>query len=564
MLDYKIVIDPDTGEEIIETNLTGKNLLTTSLLNKGTAFTQSERRELKLLGKLPAGIESLSDQVRRTKQQYMQYSTAMQKNIFLNNLHDKNEVLFYKLVSENLAEMMPMIYTPMVGAAVKKFSHEFRQPRGLYLSYPDKDHMEAIFENRTHPYIDVIVVTDGERVLGIGDQGVGAMDIPIAKLKLYSLCGGMNPFHCLPIMLDVGTNNQYLLNDPLYLGWRHERITGDAYDDFIDKFVELVKKKFPKAFLHWEDFGRDNARRILEKYQDQHCTFNDDMQGTAVVTLSAILTAVKRKKQKLSDQRFVVYGAGTAGVGIADQLLDALQREGLSQEQALKHFWLIDREGLIVTGMDMLGFQTRYARPADEPKGADLETVVNRFHPTVLIGCSSQAGAFTETALKTMTKNCPHPVILALSNPNECAEAQPEDILRWTEGHAYVAMGSPFEPVEYDGQKITIPQCNNALAFPGIGLGVVASRAKRCTDNMLWAACQALSDFNANKKDPNCPILPTLGEAPEVAEKIAIAVAKQACQEGLATAIDNIENCEKIIQDMIWTPYYRPIRPVTH
>ena len=561
MLDYKIVIDPESGDEIIETALLGKSILTTSLLNKGTAFTQTERRNLHLLGKLPAGIESLSDQVRRTKQQYLQYTTPMQKNIYLNNLHDKNEVLFYKLVSENLAEMMPMIYTPMVGAAVKKFSHEFRQPRGIYLSYPDAEFMEEILDNRTHPQIDLIVVTDGERVLGIGDQGVGAMDIPIAKIKLYILCGGINPFHCLPIMLDVGTNNQYLLNDPLYLGWRHERISGEQYDAFIDKFVQLVKKKFPKAFLHWEDFGRDNARRILEQYQDELCTFNDDMQGTAVVTLSAVLSAVKRMKQKLTEQRFVIYGAGTAGVGIADQLLDALQREGLSYDDALRRFWLIDRNGLIVTGMDMLSFQARYARPIEDPKGANLETVIQQFHPTVLIGCSSQAGAFNEKVLKTMAQYIQHPVILPLSNPNECAEAQPDDILAWTDGRAYIATGSPFDPVVYNGYTINIPQCNNALAFPGIGLGVIAARASKLSDNMLWAACQALSDFYPHKENIECPILPTLGEAPDVTKKIAVAVAKQACRDGVATVIDDIEQCEEIIQNMIWAPYYRPIRP---
>jgi len=548
MLQYEIHRDAITGEEWIETDLRGKELLTTYLLNKGTAFTQQERLELGLLGKLPAKIEILDDQLKRAYRQYKKYKNNLQKHIYLNNLHDKNEILFYKLVNAHLVEMIPIIYTPIVAKAVQEFSHEFRQPRGLYISYPDRDKIEFILDNRTHPELSVIVVTDGERVLGIGDQGVGAIDIPIAKLMLYTMCGGINPYYTLPIMLDVGTNNKKLLKDPLYLGWRHSRIHGAEYDRFIEKFVRALQKRLPNIFLHWEDFGRDNARRILERYQHELCTFNDDMQGTSVVTMSAVLTAVGQIGSQLCEQRVIIFGAGTAGVGIADRFVDSLMRQGVSKHRAREQIWLIDREGLLVREMtDLMPFQLPYAREAG--RGQLLEEVVSQVKPTILIGCSAVKGAFTETIVRKMAAQNLRPIIFPLSNPNEYAEATPADLLAWTENRALIATGSPFSE--------SIAQCNNAFSFPGIGLGLIAAKAKYLTDNMLWAACQALSQCAPVGHD--APLLPPLKEARNVAFKIAVAIVDQARQEGLASINPDLSS-EQAVKSILWEPFYRPIR----
>jgi len=550
MLDYKMVKD-DKGFEWIETELRGKELLTTYLLNKGTAFTYEERCALELLGKLPARIETLEEQIVRAYRQYKKYRSDLQRHIYLNNMHDKNEVLFFKLVTEHLAEMLPIIYTPIVGQAVKNFSHEYRQPRGLYISYPDQDKIDFILSNRTHPEISIIVVTDGERVLGIGDQGVGAIGIPIAKLILYTMCGGINPYHTLPILLDVGTNNEKLLKDPLYLGWRNRRIRGEEYDRFIERFVTAVKQHFPNSLLHWEDFGRDNARRILEKYRQDLCTFNDDMQGTAVVALAALLNAVKRLKSNLSSQRVVILGAGTAGVGIADVIVEGMNREGLSLSDARERIWLVDKEGLLTKGVEeIMLFQVPYVRK--EGQKLSLEELVNEVKPTVLIGCSSATGAFTESIVRNMAAFTERPIIFPLSNPNEKAEASPFDLLVWTGGKALIATGSPF-----NGQ---FAQCNNAFSFPGIGLGLVASKATRLTDSMLWEAVKTLC--SCAPSEDNSPLLPELSQARDVAYKIALAVTKDACRSGFSKL--PIEDCEKAVQETLWEPYYRPIRPISN
>ncbi|MBX9706028.1 MAG: NAD-dependent malic enzyme, partial [Gammaproteobacteria bacterium] len=486
MLDFTVNKDSKTGTETITTSLAGKPLLSTPQLNKGTAFTYEERHAFNLLGKLPARIETLEEQVQRCYKQYSSYVTPLKRNVFLNELHDTNHVLFYRLLQQHLAEMLPTIYTPIVGTAVKEFSAEFRRPRGLYLSYQERDAMDEILDNRSNPEIDLIVVTDGEGVLGIGDQGIGGMDIPIAKLMVYTLCGGIDPTRTLPILLDVGTNNEALLNDPLYLGWRHPRLEGQEYDDFIEKFVRSVNKKFPKVFLHWEDFGRNNARRNLERYQNTLCTFNDDMQGTGVVTLAALLAAVKVNHQSLKDQRIVVFGGGTAGTGISDQIVDALMREGLTKEEARAKFWMIDRAGLLTQDMkDLTPFQYVYARDAAELADwtlahgsvVTLADVVHHIKPTVLIGCSAVAGAFNEAIIKEMASYQDKPIILALSNPTERAEAQPVDIYQWTDGRALLATGSPFDDVTFHGVQVRIAQCNNAFVFPGLGLGLIAVQA---------------------------------------------------------------------------------------
>lgn len=567
MLDFKCCRDENNSEYIL-TSIAGKLLLSVHQLNKGTAFTEEERHEFSLLGKLPARIETLEEQVKRSYKQFENYVTDLKRNIFLNDLHDTNQVLFYKLVSQHLAEMIPFIYTPIVGMAVKEFNTEFRRPRGLYLSYLEKNRMDEILNNRSNPEIDVIVVTDGEGVLGIGDQGVGAMDIPIAKLMVYTLCGGIDPNRTLPIQLDVGTNNQQLLDDPFYLGWRHPRLKGQEYDDFIDRFVTGVRKHFPNVFLHWEDFGRENARHNLERYQDKMCTFNDDMQGTGVVTLAALLAAVHAKGEKLKDQRFVIFGGGTAGTGIADQIVDGLKREGLTEAEARACFWIIDRAGLLMTDMkELTRFQQIYARNPQDISGWQLDSsdkimladVVRNIHPTVLIGCSAVAGAFTESIIKNMVAHVKRPIILPLSNPTERCEATPQNIYEWTEGKALIATGSPFNSVNYKGKQIGIAQCNNAFVFPGLGLGIISVKAQRLTDDTLWAACEALSRYAPIMQNPEAPLLPTLDDAQEVAIGIAVAVATQVIKEGNAMFIPNIDLKTHLV-NLMWEPRYLPYK----
>lgn len=529
----------------IETILTGKNLLTTPQLNKSTAFTSEELQTFGLLGKVPARIETLEEQVKRAYFQFSEYGDDLQKHIYLNNLHDKNQVLFYKLVSEHLTEIFPLIYTPHIATAVQQFSHEFRQPRGLFLDYENRHQIDFILSNRTNPDIDLIVVTDGEGVLGIGDQGVGSINIPIAKLMVYTLCAGISPLKTLPIYLDVGTNNPTLLSDPYYLGARHPRVDQKKYDEFIDLFIKSIHKNFPNAFLHFEDFGRNNARRVLDQYQDKICCFNDDIQGTGAVALAAVLAAVKKSGKTLDDQKIVIFGAGTAGTGIADQIYRALLRHNVSEKMAREKFWLVDKDGLI-TGeqSDITPAQKPYIRP-DSKKLVKLIDIIHEVKPTILIGCSAQHSAFTQDVVEAMAKYNTHPIIFPLSNPNEKSEATPEDLIRWTDGKVLVATGSPFKPVIYKNKTYTISQCNNSLVYPGIGLGVLAARPKLFTDDMLWSACVALSQIDSDG------LLPVLSQARESALAIAVAIAKTAGLSGDLTTQ---------IKKQMWEPKYVPLR----
>ncbi|KTD23398.1 malate oxidoreductase [Legionella lansingensis] len=570
MLDFRLVRDEQTGELIVETSICGKPLLTTPQLNKSTAFTQEERQAFGLLGKLPHRVETLDEQVKRAYLQYASYSTRLKQNIYLNNLHDKNQVLFYKLISKHLGEMLPTIYTPIVGTAVKRYSHEYRQPRGLYITHLDKNHIEEILNNRSNPEIDLIVVTDGEGVLGIGDQGIGGMDIPVAKLMVYTLCGGIDPTRTLPVFLDVGTNNQDLLNDPLYLGCQHPRINTEEYDDFILAFVNAVHKYFPKAFLHWEDFGRSNARRILDKFQDKLCTFNDDIQGTGAVTLAALLAACDVTGKKLDDHRIVVFGAGSAGTGISDQIVDAMVRRGLSLEEAYERFWLIDRQGLLIdSDLELTEAQKPYARKANEiadwcchsREYPSLTDTVRQIKPTILIGCSAQPGAFSQDIIEIMSSTCERPIIFPLSNPDDRCEAQPRDIMTWSKGRALIATGTAFPAVEYQNRLLEIAQCNNALVFPGIGLGILAVEASKLSKKMIWAAAEALSEFSPCKKESFLPLLPSLDEAQTVAKQIALAVAHTAIKENLAQRNQKAD-LEKVIKDMFWEPRYLPFKKI--
>ena len=555
---FRSITDKNAKVLYLETNALGSALLTTPKLNKGTAFTESERQQFKLRGKLPYSIESLQQQERRVYQQFLKKENNLEKHLYLRSLHNTNEVLFYKLVSQHLTEMLPILYTPTVGKAVEQFSQEFQQPRGLYLSYPDKEHIDEILENRLNPEVDIIVMTDGEGVLGIGDQGIGGMDICIAKLMVYVLCAGVNPNRVLPIQIDVGTNNEQLLNDPMYLGWRHPRLADQKYDDIIETVVSAIRRKLPRAYLHWEDFGRENARRNLERYHNQMCTFNDDMQGTGAVTLVALLSAIKRTKIPLTEQRVVIVGAGTAGTGIADQLCAGMIREGLSKEEALSRFYLVGRHGLIHDAMSNLtAFQKPYAQrlKGELVTTLQLYDVVQKFKPTVLIGCSGQGGIFTEAIVKTMAAQVKYPIIFPLSNPTEKSEATPDDLLNWTEGRALIATGSPFGQVDFKGEKIPIAQCNNALIYPGIGLGVLVAKATRLSEGMLWEACKALSSFAGKTADAKNALLPNFEDVQAISRCIALAVATQAREEGLAEVKKSIDLAEEI-DHQFWYPEY--------
>lgn len=565
MLDFELINKDTSGsvQTVLRTKMRGKLLLTTPQLNKGTAFSEQERNAFGLLGKLPEAVESLEDQVNRCYKQYSSFHTNLQKNIYLNSLHETNEVLFYKLVQEHVAEMLPVIYTPVVGTKVKEFSAEFRQARGLYISYPNRDKMLDILQNRSHPNIELIVCTDGEGVLGIGDQGIGAIDIPIAKLMVYSIAGGINPLNTLPIMLDAGTNNPALLNDPMYLGWRHERVQKEDYDSFIEQFVDSVKKSFPDIYLHWEDFGSRNARVNLERYRESVCSFNDDIQGTGVVTLAALLAAVEAAGSNMADQRVVVFGAGSAGIGISDQLRDAMIRHGLDHETAMKRFYLLNSQGLLLNDRFKetdVRYPYSYDRSEisdwqiDNPDNISLLDVVRNVKPTILIGCSTVAGAFDEAVITEMAKHTERPIIFPLSNPTEKSEAHPKNLLRWTNGKALIASGSPFDPVKIEDKLIPIAQCNNALVFPGIGLGILATKASKLTDDMLWEAVKITSKAAPIRSDEYGALLPALDACAELSEDIAIAVGKQAIKDGLSDISES--DLEAKIKKSYWEPSY--------
>lgn len=562
MLDYKITQD-EAGNKRLETSISGKALLSISALNKATAFTTKERIEFDLLGKLPDRVETLEDQVSRVYQQYLSYDKLINRNRYLNRLLDYNQILFYELIKRYAEEMLPVIYTPFVGSNVKLYNMRFMQPRGLYVSYQNQDNIETILENRTNPDIQLIVVTDGEAILGIGDQGIGGMAIPVAKLIVYSLFGGINPNVTLPIVLDVGTNNEEILQDPLYLGWRHRRIDHAEYEIFMDKFFNALKKKFPNAFLHFEDFGRYNATYYLKKYQHQMCCFNDDIQGTGIVALAAVMAAGRKTKTLLNRQRIVVFGAGSAGMGITDSIYKALIANSLSESEARQQFWIVDRAGLLTEfSPTPTEAQQNFLRSEAEistwkvkdPTQISLLEVIQNVKPTILIGTSAKAGAFTQEIIIEMAKYIEHPTILPLSNPNENAEATPEDIIRWTKGQALVATGSPFSNVEYDGLTYAISQCNNYLAFPGLGLGILATKATQLSDKMLRAASNALAIYAAQ----NCEgLLPGILQVEAASLQIAIAVAEAAIKEGYATATID-QPLEQFIKALKWKPEYLP------
>jgi malate dehydrogenase (oxaloacetate-decarboxylating) len=549
----------------IETELTGQLLLDNPLLNKGSAFPPDERREFGLLGLLPLHTSTAQEQLARTYENYRRKETDIEKYVFLTALQDRNETLFYRLLQEHISEMTPIIYTPTVGEGCRRYSHLFRRPRGLYISYPNRDETLEVLDNAPSEPVKVIVVTDGERILGLGDLGVGGMGIPIGKLSLYSLCAGIHPAATLPIMLDVGTDNTELLEDPLYLGWRHPRIRGEKYDGFIEAFVEAVKQKFPGVLLQWEDFSKHNAARLLERYRHQLCTFNDDIQGTGAVTVAGLLAAVKLLNSKLGEQRIMILGAGSSAIGICDQLVAAMLQEGYSEHDAKQKLWLVDSKGLVHNQRaDLEDSKRRYARPAEALASIDQESckfseVVKSAKPTILIGTSGQRGAFSQDVVCEMAKHVERPIIFPLSNPTSKAEATPAELIQWTDGRALVATGSPFRPTSYAGRLIKVGQCNNVFIFPGVGLGVIASGAARVTDAMFSAAACVLSEFSPALKDPYGPLFPPLEMVREISYRVALAVGAEAVRSGLALNMSQ-EKLDKAVKANMWSPRYVPLK----
>ncbi|WP_028591584.1 NAD-dependent malic enzyme [Paenibacillus massiliensis] len=549
------------------TSLKGKDVLANPLLNKGVAFTYEERQRLGLNGILPPTVLTLEEQVERAYEQFLAQPTMLRRNASLNDLYNRNVVLYYRLLSDHLSEMLPIVYTPTVGQAIQEYSHEYHRPGGIYLSIDDPEGIQQAFANTglTQEDVDLIVVTDSESILGIGDWGVGGINIAIGKLAVYTAAAGINPARVLPVVLDVGTNNEKLLADPLYIGNRHYRIRGEQYEEFIDLFVQHALRQFPKALLHWEDLGNVNARNIINRYGEQILTFNDDIQGTGAVTLAAIISALKINGSSLRDQRVVVFGPGAAGIGNADQIRDAMVRDGLTKEEASARFWAIDYRGLLTEGMeDILEFQQPYVRQAEETmhwqrdlNGAiSLLEVIRQVKPTILIGTSGVSGAFTEEIIKEMACHVERPVIMPMSNPTTLAEAMPEDLIRWTNGKALVATGSPFEPVSFEGITYEIGQSNNAFVFPGLGLGAIAVRASMITPNMFTAAADAVAKSTRLDR-PGASLLPSIEELKKVSFQVAIAVAQAAIEDHVAR--EQPEDLATAIRSLVWEPQYRPI-----
>ncbi|KTC66604.1 malate dehydrogenase (plasmid) [Legionella adelaidensis] len=543
----------------------GKELLREPLLNKGTAFSVKERDIFKLHGLLPSKVETLEEQLLRCRGSFDAKEAPLEQHIYLRALQDRNEVLFYRFILDNLEEMMPIIYTPVVGEACQFFHHIYRQPRGLFISYHEAEKMDDIFASiAATQEVKVIVVTDGERILGLGDQGVGGLGIPIGKLSLYTACGGVDPANTLPIVLDVGTNNQERLDDPEYFGWRHTRLTGEEYNRFVDQFVQSVKKHFPNVLLQFEDFAQQHAYPLLNRYQDQLCTFNDDIQGTAAVTVAAILAAASTSGIPLKDHRVAVLGAGSAGSGISEQLVQAMVQQGVNEKEARSHFFLVDRMGLIHDGQaDLLPFQQPFAQSREaisqwklkNPAQINLIDVVENAKPTILLGVSGQPNQFTKEMIEKMSEYCVRPIIFPLSNPTSRAEANPNDLLHWSNGKALVATGSPFDAVQINGRDIPIAQCNNSYIFPGVGLAVIAGKIKRVTNKMMMAAAIALSELAPATKTGEGRLLPELKTIREVSLHIAKKVVTEAIKEGHSELSE--KDIEQAVKANMWSPTYQ-------
>ena len=546
-------------------SLEGFDLINSPRWNKGTAFTDLERDLFHLQGLLPPHVGSLDEQIERRMEALNDLPTAFHKYSFLRDLQDTNETLFYSLVVRNVEQMLPLVYTPTVGEGCQRFSEIWRKPRGLFLSYPNKDRIDQILSHPRYDDVKCIVVSDGERILGLGDQGAGGMGIPIGKMALYTALGGIHPEHCLPILLDVGTDNEHRLKSPLYIGWRHNRVRGEDYDAFVDTFVQSVKKRWPHVLLQWEDFAGSNAARFLARYRDQLCTFNDDIQGTAAITAVTVISAINITGVPLEQQKIVVVGFGSAGIGITNLLAQFMEDRGLSPEEARSRFYGVDRYGLVTEDMkDLRPEQRAYARKNQEVQGwaqsngeIGLLDVVRQAKPTVLIGVSGQAGAFTESAVREMAKHTPRPVIFPLSNPTSRSEATPQDLMAWTEGRALIGTGTAFAPVNVGEKTIHIAQTNNSYIFPGLALGIVASRAKHVSDSMVKAAAQELVRHLPTLKDKQASLLPPLSDARRLGQLIGLAVGIQAIKDGQAQVSDE-DSLNRELQANVWEPAYEP------
>ncbi len=556
------------NDKSCQVSLSGFHLINSPRLNKGTAFTDQERDAFDLHGLLPPHVGSLDEQVARRLQALRDQATPFNKYSFLRDLQDMNETVFYALVLRNIQEMLPLVYTPTVGEGCQRFSEIWKKPRGLFLSYPNRDRIEQILNHHRYDPVKCIVVSDGERILGLGDQGAGGMGIPIGKMALYTALGGIHPEHCLPILLDVGTDNEGRLRDPLYMGWRHRRVRGEEYDAFVDTFVQAVKRRWSHVLLQWEDFARTNATRLLDRYKDELCTFNDDIQGTAAIAAATLLSAINVTDVPLGQQKIVIVGFGTAGIGIANLLLQLMQDKGISSEEARNRIYAIGRYGLVTeNGNGVRPEQLPYARKEEEilqwglPAGEiGLLDVVCNAKPTALIGVSGQKGVFGEAVVREMARHVERPILFPLSNPVSCSEAHPQDLLNWTDGHALIGTGSPFGTVSFGGKDVHIPQTNNSYIFPGLALGVIASKSQRVTDTMIMAAAKELARLVPTQKDKNANLLPSLSDARQISRSIAQAVGRQSIQDGQAQIIGE-ENLDRAIDENIWEPVYVPYEP---
>ncbi len=547
------------------TRLHGRDLLLNPRLNKGTAFTEAERDAFGLHGLLPPHIGTLQEQLDRRKKALDAQPSFFAKYTFMRGLQDINETLFYSLIAHHVEELLPIVYTPAVGEGCQRFSEIWRRSRGLFISYPNRERMERILADPAYDDVRCIVVSDGERILGLGDQGAGGMGIPIGKMALYTALAGIPPEHCLPILLDVGTDNEALLSDPIYIGWQHHRVRGQEYDDFVEAFVRAVERRWPHILLQWEDFAGSNALTLLNRYRDRLCTFNDDIQGTAAVTTATLLAAIHATGIPLKDQTIAMFGSGSAGIGIIDLLISAMQEEGLTEAQARSRIYAFNRYGLLVEGCRgiRLGQQELLRKRSDLQDwtvsgGEDISLldVVRNAKVTVLVGVSAQAGAFTEEIVRTMAAHTERPIIFPLSNPTSKSEAIPADLLLWTEGRAIIGTGSPFAPVEFGGKKVPISQVNNSYIFPGLALGILVSRARRVTDAMMMAAAKALAALSPARQDKNAPLLPPIGNSRKVSLVVAEAVGRQAIADGVA-AIDEPAMLPEQLRAYVWEPVYR-------
>ncbi len=560
-----------TDDGVLETTLSGFDLINFPLLNKGTAFTESERSAFALHGLLPPHIGTLEDQAERRLNALRHRSTDFGRYAYLRDLQDTNETLFYAVLVNNIEEMLPLVYTPTVGEGCQRFSEIWRKPRGLFLSYTDQHRIREIVAHHRYDEVRVIVVSDGERILGLGDQGAGGMGIPIGKLALYTACAGISPHQCLPVLLDVGTDNEERLRDPVYIGWEHSRVRGAEYDDFVEAFIQAVTERWPNVLLQWEDFAGINARRLLERYRDRLCTFNDDIQGTGAVAVGTLLAAINVTGVPLTEQRIVILGAGSAGTGIASLLVAAMKEDGLNETEARRRFYAVDKDGLLVEGMS--GLQPAQ-QPWVQPRSAiadwrlqradhiGLLDVVSNAKPTVLIGVSGQAGTFTEEVIRAMAAGVERPIIFPLSNPTSRAEAAPADLMIWTEGRALIGTGSPFPPVKRKGRYVPIDQTNNSYIFPGMGLGILSAKARRVTDGMFLAAAKCLAELSPARRGESGRLLPPVSRLRSVSSAIAKAAAIQAMKEGVADPRDEAL-LESQIRANVWEPVYLPYRFLT-